>query len=96
MQHACTLTRTHTHTHTHTHARTHTHTHTDENPAIVIPSSDLQAQASALGSPVDTLINDPAFIGTAPEGVTGTGAALGLTVTVSILLVSVAAALVVN
>ncbi len=67
------------------------HTHTDENPAIVIPSSDLQAQAAALGSPVDTLINDPTFIGTAPEGVAGSGGAL--TVTVSLLLVSVVAAL---
>ncbi|XP_064399340.1 uncharacterized protein LOC135345810 [Halichondria panicea] len=63
----------------------------DENPAIVIPSSDLQAQAAALGSPVDTLINDPTFIGTAPEGVAGSGGAL--TVTVSLLLVSVMAAL---
>ncbi len=57
---------------------------------------ELQAQAAALGSPVDTLVDNPTFTGTSPEGVDGTGSAMEVLAAVTVLLVSVTIALGVN
>lgn len=83
--------------HSHCHTHIHTLAHTDENPVIQIDTSALQQQSLALGSPVDTFLQDPSFVEVTPDGLTipqsgGGGGSLGLGFTAFVLLTGLLAA----